>query len=356
MVSVPGELAPPPRIVDWSLFAAVGVAVATGVTSFWLGHPSDAAVFWIHAVAGLSLLPLLAAKFRRVAGRVRDRRAWDRATPLSVCLAAVAVAAGATGVGWALGVTAPLGVWTLLNLHILFGLLVGPLLLVHLRSRFRPLRGRDVRDRRVALQYAALVAAGGATAWTLRRLAALLETPAASRRFTGSRELDAGSDLPVTSWVVDDPAPVEPAAWTLTVDGRVARPLALGVDDLQPATERRALLDCTSGWYAERDWRGLDLGTLVDAAEPTADAAWVTVHSVTGYRWSLPLPEAREALLATHLSGERLDHGHGYPLRLVAPDRRGFQWVKWIERVEVRRRPDPRQWLAVFVSGFYSSG
>ncbi|MFD1635118.1 molybdopterin-dependent oxidoreductase [Haloplanus ruber] len=351
MAPVLDRLVPPPRTVDWSLFATTGVAVATGIAGFWIGHPSDAAVFWVHAVAGLSILPLLVAKFRRVAARLRDRRAWDRATPLSVCLAAVAVAAGATGVGWALGATAPLGVWTLLNLHILFGLLIGPLLLAHLRSRFRPLRGRDVRSRRVALQYAGLVAAGGATVWLLRRVATLLETPAATRRFTGSRELDDGDALPVTSWVADDPDPIDPGAWTLTVDGEVDRPLALGAEDLRPGAARRAVLDCTSGWYAEREWQGLDLGALVDAAEPTADAAWVTIHSVTGYRWSLPLSEARGALLATRLSGERLEHGHGYPLRLVAPDRRGFQWVKWVERVELRRRPDPRQWLAVFVSG-----
>jgi DMSO/TMAO reductase YedYZ molybdopterin-dependent catalytic subunit len=344
------RLEPAPRLVDWSLFALTGLAVATGVTSFWVGHPSGAALFWSHAVAGLSIPPLLAWKFRRVASRVRDRRAWDRATPLSVALAAVAVAAAATGVAWAAGATVPLGFWTLLNLHILFGLLAVPLLLVHLRARYRPLRRTDLRERRVALQYAGLVAAGGATAGLLRRIASLLGTPAATRRFTGSRELD--GPLPVTSWVADDPDPVDPETWSLSVRGLVDRPLELGVDDLDPTAERRALLDCTSGWYAERDWRGVRLGDLLDAAGPSEPAAWVTIHSVTGYRWSLPLPAAREALLATHLTGERLDHGHGYPLRLVAPGRRGFQWVKWVEAVEVRRRPDPRQWVAVFVSGF----
>jgi len=342
---------PPPRLVDWSLFALVGLAVATGITSFWVGHPSGAALFWIHAVAGLSLLPLLALKFRRVAGRVRDPRAWDRATPLSILLAAVAVAAAGTGVAWAVGVTVPLGFWTLLNLHILFGLLLVPALLVHLRARYRPLRRGDVRERRVALQYAGLVAAAGVTSTLLRWLAALLSTPAATRRFTGSRELEA-ADLPVTSWVVDDPDPVDPATWTLSVEGLVDRPLELGVDDLQATAERRALLDCTSGWYAERDWQGIRLGALLAEAGVADDAAWVTVRSVTGYRWSLPLDEARGALLSTHLSGDRLDHGHGYPMRLVAPDRRGFQWVKWVETVEVRRRPDPRQWVEIFVSGF----
>ena len=341
----------PPRLVDWSLFALVGLAAATGLTSFWVGHPAGAAVFWTHAVAGLAMLPLLFVKFRRVAGRVRDRRAWDRATPLSIALAAVAVAAAATGVAWAVGVTVPLGIWTLLNLHILVGVLLVPLLLVHLRARYRPLRRADVRERRVALQYAGLVVAAGITSACLRWLAARLRTPAATRRFTGSRALDAESDVPVTSWVADDPDPVDPATWTCSVGGLVTRPLELGVDDLDPTVERRVLLDCTSGWYAERDWRGVRLGDVIDAAGVREDAAWVTVRSVTGYRWSLPLDEARDALLATHLSGERLDHGHGYPVRLVAPDRRGFQWVKWVERIEIRRRPDPRQWVEIFVSG-----
>jgi DMSO/TMAO reductase YedYZ molybdopterin-dependent catalytic subunit len=73
---------------------------------------------------------------------------------------------------------------------------------------------------------------------------------------------------------------------------------------------------------------------------------------VTGYRFSLQIDEAREALLATRVDGEPLEHGHGFPLRLVASGRRGYQWVKWVESVEVRRTPDFGQWWAIFVSGF----
>lgn len=73
---------------------------------------------------------------------------------------------------------------------------------------------------------------------------------------------------------------------------------------------------------------------------------------MTGYRWSLPIEEAEDALLATHVGGERLSHGHGAPARLVAPDRRGFQWVKWVTRVEVRSEYDLGQWVVTLVSGF----
>ena len=93
------------------------------------------------------------------------------------------------------------------------------------------------------------------------------------------------------------------------------------------------------------------LGALLEEADVDPAARWVTVHSVTGYRWSFPIDEAREFLLATGVAGERLSHGHGFPLRLVAPDRRGFQWVKWVSRVEVRRRRDASQYVATLVSG-----
>jgi DMSO/TMAO reductase YedYZ molybdopterin-dependent catalytic subunit len=64
----------------------------------------------------------------------------------------------------------------------------------------------------------------------------------------------------------------------------------------------------------------------------------------------LPLAEARQALLALQVGDELRDHGHGAPLRLVAPGRRGFQWVKWVTQIEVLTKPDLGQWAAIFLS------
>ena len=63
------------------------------------------------------------------------------------------------------------------------------------------------------------------------------------------------------------------------------------------------------------------------------------VISVTGFRRRLPLSGAGGLLLATHAAGRPLSPGHGAPVRLVAPGRRGFWWVKWVERVEVVDAP-----------------
>jgi hypothetical protein len=346
-------LTPSPRVVDWSLLALATGALATGVVSLGTGHPSGAVLFLGHGAIGVALAAVLAVKLRRVRHRVTDRRLWDPATPLSILTAVVVLAALGTGTAWALGAEAPLWGWTLLNLHIGLGLLAVPLVLLHLRARYRPLRRRDVAGRRDVLRYTGLLLAGAVVVRGESLVARAFDTPAARARFTGSRpvEGEGNGSFPVTSWVADDPDPVDPETWRLRVDGLVDDPLSLARADLSPDATDRALLDCTSGWYTEQDWRGVRLGDLLSEAGVHDEARWVTVWSVTGYRWSFPLDEAREMLLATAVGGEPLSHGHGAPLRLVAPDRRGFQWVKWVERVELRRSRDATQYLATLVSG-----
>ena len=366
------RLEPHPRVVDASLLVAVVVLLATGATSLVSGSPGRAWVFDIHVVAGLATVVLLAWKLRRVRHRVAPDR-LDGTRLVSVLLAVVATGALATGVWWVFGGQLDLGPWGLLNLHIGLGLLVPVLLVVHLRRRFALPRRETVADRRNALRYAAVVGAG-ALAWRAQETAnAALDTAGAERRFTGSRERGSGDGnaFPVTSWVADDPDPVDAESWTLAVSGRVTTPLELTHDEVtpddgsgngasdgaagespvDPAGETRALLDCTSGWYSEHDWQGVRVGELLDAADPVEGAAWVQFRSVTGYRWSLPVAEARDALLATRVDGRELSHGHGAPMRLVAPGRRGFQWVKWVEAVRVTRRRELGEWVAVFVSG-----
>ncbi|NLV01622.1 molybdopterin-dependent oxidoreductase [Haloferax volcanii] len=343
---------PPPRAVDWSIFALVVFETLSGVLSLGAGHPANGLLFVAHGVAGLSLVVLVGCKLYRVRRRVLDARLRDRHTALSVLLAVVALASLGTGIAWVLGVEVRIGFWTLLNVHIGFGLLVVPVLFFHLRARFRPPRPVDFAERRRALQYGAILVFGAATYRATETVGALRGV---GRRFTGSRPLPPGEGndaFPVTSWVADDPDPVDPADWSLSVAGLVDRPLELNRSDLTPDETRSVLLDCTSGWYTEQHWTGVKLGDALDTAGVHSSARWVTVRSVTGFRWSFPIAEAREMLLATHVGGEPLSHGHGAPLRLVAPNRRGFQWVKWVDAVEVRRRRDPAQWLAVLVSGF----
>jgi DMSO/TMAO reductase YedYZ molybdopterin-dependent catalytic subunit len=226
---------------------------------------------------------------------------------------------------------------------------LGVVVLAHARVRAKPVRGRDLADRRQLLTAAAL-GAGALTAW---RLQSALDVPGAQRRFTGS--YDAGAAFPATSWVADRPRPLT-AGYRLTVAGRVRDPLALTAAALDRGDVLTATLDCTGGFYTTQAWRGITLGRLLDAAGVEPGARHVRVISHTGYRWSFSLDDARRLLLATHVGGEPLSHGHGAPCRLVAPGRRGFQWVKWVERVEVHEDPDPGAIASTVWSSFTAAG
>jgi hypothetical protein len=348
------RLTPRPRVVDAGVLVGTLAAATTGLASLLAGRTTDWWVVAAHGVAGAVLVVLLAWKLQRVGPRLRAVGRWSRSVAVSVVALALAVAALATGIGWVHGGAVGVGPWTGLTVHAFLGVLLLPVLAWHLRSRFRLPSRADFEGRRTALQTAALVG-GGVLAWRLQQAVVdALGGPGAARRFTGSRSAGGSDadDFPVTGWVADDPEQLDPADWRLRLDGAVATPLTLSAADVGAEDAHRAVLDCTSGWYAEREWGGVRVGRLLDRAGVEPGARWVRFRSVTGYRWSLPLEAARGALLATRVAGEPLSHGHGAPARLVAPGRRGFQWVKWVDAVEVLERPDYGQWVAIFTSGF----
>ena len=359
------RLEPPPRAVDWSLFAFVVAEAVTGLVSFTVGVPEGWPLFWLHRSLGVGIVALLGWKLARVRRRLTDPRLWQRSTALSVLTLVAAVGALATGVAWVFGLDVRVSYWTLLSVHVGFGLALVPLVAAHASTRFRLPRRVDFERRRTAVRYFTLLAAGGATYRLQQGLNDALDTAGADRRFTGSqpREGAGNAAFPITSWVADDPDPIDRDDYRLRVDGLVRDPVDLTAADLAAGHETEALLDCTSGWYTVQEWSGIRVGDLLDAAggvradatdgdAPDREAAYVRFTAVTGYRWSLPLAEAEDALLATRVGGERLTHGHGAPARLVAPDRRGFQWVKWVTRVEVRSEYDLGQWVVTLVSGF----
>ena len=90
-------------------------------------------------------------------------------------------------------------------------------------------------------------------------------------------------------------------------------------------------------------WRGITIYELLDLAGVKPAVRSVTVEAATGYGRRFSIQQARGYVLATHVAGQPLDHGHGFPLRLVTVDHRGFDWVKWVSRVRVDDTSDAWQ-------------
>jgi DMSO/TMAO reductase YedYZ molybdopterin-dependent catalytic subunit len=309
-------------------------AFGTGVATIAIGSPDGAWVAVGHGICGLAVVLLIPWKSRVARGGLRRARLsrW-----LSLLLAVLALITLIVGLGSATGLVRSIagkpGLWV----HIAVALTLVPLVVWHVWARrIRPRRA-DL-SRRAALR-AGVLAVGAAGLYAAGTSAvSVLGLPGARRRFTGSYETASfrPEAMPSTSWLLDAVPTVDPDRWRLTIKDRQGRRELTLAELTTSDTQVRATLDCTSGWYSRQDWTGVPLGTLLHRG-PGAQSVYV--HSVTGYWVRFPILDLNRLLLATQMGGASLSADHGFPARLVAPGRRGYWWVKWVDRIEVQATP-----------------
>jgi hypothetical protein len=323
--------------LDRLLAGLLVVQLASGLVSLRAGTPATAPLFWLHGLIGGALLVASVEKLRRTAGPAWRRRRWGHLA-LGALLTLLVAAALVGGFAWvASGRILSIGPWTILTLHVWAALAIVPVVLLHLiPRRWRLLRVPSTAPRLSRRTFLGIVVVGslGAVAWGTANL--LDRVQGGVRRFTGSRWLADGGVPPVTTFYGEGTPTVDGAAWRVRVTGRVGRELSLDLAGLRALgeAERDEVLDCTSGWAMRTSWRGTPLRAVLDAAR-AGDARRVGVHSVTGWMVRLAEDEIDGAMLATHVAGRPLPAGNGAPVRLVAPRRRGLDWIKWVDRIDV---------------------
>ncbi len=132
--------------------------------------------------------------------------------------------------------------------------------------------------------------------------------------------------------------PPAPGGWALRVTGLVARPLALGLDDLRrlPAARTRVRHHCVEGWSAVASWDGVRLAEVARLAGVDPRARYVEFRSFEpGYysSWDLPSALHPQTLLAYGMNGEPLAREYGAPLRLYSAVKLGYKMVKYLAEV-----------------------
>lgn len=327
------------RRTNLALLVLLAAALVTGALAYGIGSGWAGPVVIAHGVAGLGIV--LLAPWKSVVARrgLRRRRPGNWA---SVALAVLVAVAVAFGVLHSTGLAVEVGPVSAMQLHVGSALLSIPLALWHVVIRRVRARRTDL-SRRALLRAGALLGGAGVVYVATEGLTAAASLPGADRRYTGSHERGSfrPPDMPVTQWLNDRVPRIEAASWRLVVrTGQDER--AWTWDELDRAGERaRATIDCTGGWFAVQDWEGTRLSRLVP--DP-GEARSVLVRSVTGYPRRFPIRDLDRLLVATRAGGRPLDPGHGFPARIVAPGRRGFWWVKWIESIEMSAVPWWWQW------------
>jgi DMSO/TMAO reductase YedYZ molybdopterin-dependent catalytic subunit len=131
--------------------------------------------------------------------------------------------------------------------------------------------------------------------------------------------------------------------YRLTVAGP-GRTVGLALSDLAALPQHTVVLpiSCVEGWSSTGTWTGVRLRDLVALVGIDPDDASAYVESLEArgrYRaTTVPPPHVRDpyTLIALRLGGEPLHPDHGYPARLIAPNRPGVLQTKWVSRITVR--------------------
>ena len=158
---------------------------------------------------------------------------------------------------------------------------------------------------------------------------------------------------------------IDPQQHTLTVQGRVRKPLRFSLDALlrYPLVSRVMFLECSgnsyqntgaqapdltagemSGLISCAEWTGVPVHYLLEEAGLLADTqtGWLVAEGAdaSGNNRSVPLSIAlKDAMLALYQNGEPLRPAQGYPLRLFVPGCEGNISIKWLKTLEVRDTP-----------------
>jgi sulfite oxidase len=156
------------------------------------------------------------------------------------------------------------------------------------------------------------------------------------------------------------PAPIDPAAYKLTLNGMVSRPREVSLADLKALQQYTvpATLECTGngrGFYVPKvpgiqwkrgavgnaEWQGprvSDVLKLAGVNEAAAfleiDGADTPVGQTPDFVRCMPMKKVMHpaTILALTMNGET-PQIHGFPARLIVPGWDGTSWVKWVTRL-----------------------
>lgn len=130
---------------------------------------------------------------------------------------------------------------------------------------------------------------------------------------------------------------VDITGYELKVTGLVNQEISMTYDDVLalPPYEKLITLYCVEGWDATVLWKGALLTDIIDMAEVKTAANTVIFHCVDGYTTSMPLDYIREnnIILAYSSNNITLPSSLGYPFIVVAEDKLGYKWARWVDEI-----------------------
>ncbi len=131
--------------------------------------------------------------------------------------------------------------------------------------------------------------------------------------------------------------PIE--GYSLKIKGLVNQEVAISYDDVleMESVEKLIVLHCVEGWNATVLWKGVRIKSLIDLAIAKNSANTVIFRCYDGYTTSMPLSTIleRDMILAYSSNGVELPPSLGFPFIVVAEDKLGYKWARWVTEIEL---------------------
>lgn len=138
---------------------------------------------------------------------------------------------------------------------------------------------------------------------------------------------------------IKGPQNVDITSYELKIDGLVNNPKNYKYDEVLENQKyiKPIRLNCVEGWSVDILWEGILLKDLFEEVGVRDNANTVIFYAEDGYSTSLPLEIIleKDMMLAYKMNGVTLPPERGYPFQLVAEDKLGYKWIKWITHIEL---------------------
>lgn len=144
---------------------------------------------------------------------------------------------------------------------------------------------------------------------------------------------------------IKGPQYINKKTYELAIKGQVAKPLILDYKDVTTKYrhyEKVVRLDCVEGWSVTILWEGVLVKNILDDAGPKKDAKTVIFYAYDGYSTSFPISYFydKPIIMAFKMNKVEIPPERGWPFMLVAEDKWGYKWVKWITEIELSKDTD----------------
>jgi len=128
--------------------------------------------------------------------------------------------------------------------------------------------------------------------------------------------------------------------YRLKISGLVKKPASYTYNEVMKGFTNHSkvtTLYCVEGWEARIFWEGIYVSDLTGTSEPEDVADTVIFHAYDGYTTSFPLEYITEnrIILAHTMNNIKIPPERGYPFQLVAEDKWGYKWIKWVTEIEL---------------------